>query len=451
VRAPPVRFDGAGLTPSERMNRTDTAALSADIDEAFPHKVCINLDRRPERWRRMKVRLAEQGIRRVQRFPALDGESLNIPADWRHTNGAYGCLQSHLRVVEEARAARRPSVFIFEDDAVFDPDAREKFAAYVAQLPPDWDMLYFGALHKEELIPVSENVAKLTRSNSTYAYALRDTIFDAFVELNERAEDVLDNNSFVLQQRFNCYCFVPHLAWVETGYSDAQRRLERHWYLRESLVLFGSGVDRLLGETAVVFAHDAGASRSAANMLFLADYYREFFSPRVEMIVVEQGARPSLERAALPAGCKRVLLRDEGPFDRARCLAAGVGASSPERRLFILSDDDVYMETLDIRANLRMCERYDCATGFGELIELSEEDSARLIDTKTTRGLDVTGYARPAREARPGLCRFATRAALQSLYAGEGFDSDERLLTAARREGLRVFRSPNHALRLRRG
>lgn len=450
MRSAAVCFDCAGLTPSERMNRADTATLAADIDEAFPHKVCVNLDRRPERWQRMKARLAEHGIRRVQRFSALDGESMDIPAHWRHTPGAYGCLRSHLRVVEEARAALMPSVLIFEDDAVFDPDMREKFAAYVKQLPHNWDMLYFGALHKEELIPVSENVARLTRSNSTYAYALRDTIFDAFMELNAKAEDVLDNNSFVLQERFNCYCFVPHLAWVETGYSDAQRRLERHWYLRESLVLFGSGVDRLLGKSAVVFAHDAGARRSAENLLFLADYYREFFSPRIEMVVVEQGARPSLDRAALPAGCEHVFLRDAGPFDRARCLAAGVEASSPERSLFILSDDDVYMETLDIRANLRMCERYDFATGFDELIELSEDDSARLLVTKTTRGLDVTGYSRPAGEARPGFCRFATRAALQSLCAG-GYDSDERLLTAARRGGLRVFRSPNHALRLRRG
>jgi GR25 family glycosyltransferase involved in LPS biosynthesis len=435
------------------MNRADTAPPDASIDEAFPHKVCINLDRRPERRRRMKDKFEEHGIRAVRMFAALDGESLDIPAHWSHTPGAYGCLRSHLRVVEEARGARLPSVLIFEDDAVFDPDLREKFSAYVRQLPRDWDMLYFGALHKDELVPVSDNVVRLTRSNSTYAYALRDTIFDAFIELNARAVDVLDNNSFILQERFNCYCFIPHLAWVETGYSDAQRRLERHWYLRESLVLFGAGVDRLLAETTVVFAHAARkhSARAAENVLFLAGYYHEFFSPHIEMVVVEQGARPALERAALPPGCKHVFLRDDGPFDRALCFAAGIENSNPDRELFILSDDDIYPETLDIRANLRMCERYDCATGFDELIELTDEDSSRLLDTKTTRGLDVTSYARPAREARPGYYRFATRAALRALYEGEGFDSGDRFLTAARQRGLRAFRSPNHALRLSGG
>jgi glycosyl transferase family 25 len=430
------------------MDRADTPEHAFGINEAFPHKVCVNLDRRPERWRSMQRKFAEHDIRPVRRFSALDGERLEIPPHWRHTPGAYGCLRSHLRVVEEARAARLSSVLIFEDDAVFDPDLREKFGAHFRQLPPDWDVLYFGALHKDELIPVSDNVVRLTRSNSTYAYALRHTVFDAFIELNAKAEDVLDNNSFVLQKRFNCYCFVPHLAWVEEGYSDAQRRLERHWYLRESLVLFGGGVDRLLAETAVVFAHDARVP--ARNVLFLADYYHEFFSPHVELIVVEQGARPTLERDALPPGCKHVFLRDEGPHDRTRCVAAGLEHSNPERRLFILSDDDIYLETLDIRANLRMCERYDCATGFDELIELTGEDSPRLLETKTTRGLDVTSYARHAAAARPGYCRFATRAALRTLLEGGKVDAGDALLNAARLGRLRVFNSPNHALRLRR-
>lgn len=80
-------------------------------------------------------------------------------------------------------------------------------------------------------------------------------MFDGFIELNSKTERELDNNSIVLQQRFRCYCFMPHLAWVETDYSDAQQRLVDHWYLEESLVLFGPHVDRLLSDTTLVFAH----------------------------------------------------------------------------------------------------------------------------------------------------------------------------------------------------
>jgi GR25 family glycosyltransferase involved in LPS biosynthesis len=435
------------------MTKAVTKLPAGGINEAFPHKVCINLDRRPERWQQMRLKFARHGIRSVRRFPALDGDRLDIPAHWLHTPGAYGCLRSHLRVVGEARRRGLPSVLIFEDDAVFDPHLRKKFRAYIKQLPPDWDMLFFGALHKDELIRVSDNIVRLTRSNSTYAYALRDTVFDAFIELNGKAEDVLDNNSFLLQRRFNCYCFMPHLAWVETGYSDAQRRLEHHWYIQESLVLFGAGVDRLLSETTVVFAHSGHArgGRAAENLMFLAHYYHEFFSPHMAIVIVEQGARPTINRAALPADCKYVFLRDDGPFDRERCFREGVGSSDPGRKFVILSDDDIYLETLDIRANLRMCERYDCATGFSHIVDLTDEDSLRLRTTKTTRGIDITKNGPPVKNERRGYCCFITREALRVPGGrGEGGAGKGGLLLPLRAgRQLRVFQSPNHALRLR--
>jgi hypothetical protein len=189
--------------------------------------------------------------------------------------------------------------------------------------------------------------------------------------------------------------------------------------------------------------------RAFENMIFLANYYDEFFSPHVELIVVEQGARSALDLAALLPNCKHIFLGDDGPFNRRKCFAAGIERSGPDRKLFILSDDDIYLETLDIRANLRMCERYACATGFDRIVDLSDEDSARLLATKTTRGIDITDYDAPAECARPGYYRFATRAAALSLC--EGGDSGEGTGELPQSPPLRAFRSPNHALRLRRG
>jgi glycosyl transferase family 25 len=436
------------------MTRAATHRPARGINEAFPHKVCINLDRRPDRWQRMRLKFERHGIDAVSRFPALDGDELEVPAHWRHTAGAYGCLRSHLEVVSEARRLGVSSVLIFEDDVVFDEHLQQKFRAYIEQLPPDWDMLYFGALHKDEPIKVSDNIARITEANSTYAYALRDTVFDAFIELNRKAETVLDLNSLVLQRQFSCYCFMPHLAWVEDDYSDAQNRLERHWYLQESLVLFSPQVDRLLGDTTLVFAHggDTRAGRATENLLYLVNYYHEFFSPHLAIVVVEQGAQPTLDPATLPPGCKYVFLADAGPFNRGRCFNAGVRDSDPARRFVILSDGDIYLETLDIRANLRMCERYDCATGFSNIIELTGEDSLRLRDTKTTRGMDITKHAARTNHARRGYCCFINRAALQALGGWDESVSEqaEPFLSSLANRRLRVFQSPNHALRLRR-
>src|SRR4030095_11462075 len=89
---------------------------SGIIDGTFPYQVCINLDRRRRRWQQMQVKFARHGIHSVCRFTAIDGNEVELPKDWAHTPGAYGCLRSHVEVVRKARDRRVSSVLIFEDD-----------------------------------------------------------------------------------------------------------------------------------------------------------------------------------------------------------------------------------------------------------------------------------------------------------------------------------------------
>jgi len=158
------------------------------LNQIFPHRICINLERRADRWQRMQAEFARHGIEGVQRFPAVDGGKVVLPASWRHSAGAYGCLLSHVAVVQEALAAGSESVLIFEDDAVFDSEFDTKFASFMKEVPADWDLLYFGALHKDEPVKVTEHVYRITKANSTYAYALKRTVFEDFIELNRRAD-----------------------------------------------------------------------------------------------------------------------------------------------------------------------------------------------------------------------------------------------------------------------
>jgi GR25 family glycosyltransferase involved in LPS biosynthesis len=432
------------------MSKAIKHAATGIIDEAFPYLVCINLDRRPERWQQMQRKFAQHGINSVQRFPALDGEKMKLPANWVHTPGAYGCLLSHLQVVREARRLSVASVLILEDDVVFDHQLEKKFSAGIGQLPSDWDMLFFGALHRDEPIKVAANIGRITKAYSTYAYVLRDTVFDDFIELNRKTEVELDNNSIVLQQRFNCYCFMPHLAWVETDHSDAQQRLMDHWYLRESLVLFGPEVDRLLSETTIVFAHEnhSGSAAVSENLMYLVRYYHNYFSPHIAMVIVEQGAEPTVNATSLPGNCKYVFLRDTNPFDRERCFATGTGHSDPSRKRVILSDNNIYLETLHIRANLRMCERYDYVTGFSKLIDLNKQDSLRLRNAKNPQGIDFIKNASQNIE-RQGVCLFLNRETIQVVKGGgEDPEQGSSSMSLHPSPQHRVFQSPNHALRL---
>ena len=110
----------------------------------------------------------------------------------------------------------------------------------------------------------------------------------------------------------------------------------------------------------------------------------------------------------------------------------GILKADPKTRFFILSDDDLYLETLDIRANLLMCEQWDGATGFSDVIDLTPEQAQLLRATRITRGIDIS-KSTPAENVQ-SQCRFSKRDALTSSGA---LESETRL-----------FQSPNHALRL---
>jgi glycosyl transferase, family 25 len=345
----------------------------------FPLTICINLDRRPERWQRVQQAFATHGIQSVRRFSASDGDEIALPNNWVHTPGAYGCLDSHVRAIREARDANAASVLIFEDDVVFDPQFKEKFATFIQELPEDWDMLFLGALHKDEPVRVSEHIARITKANSTFAYAIRNTVFDPFIELNSRAKHVLDMNNYALQERFKCYCFMPNLVWVESEYSDVQQRFENHWYLEKSLVLFGAHMDQLLSQTEIII------SRESKNVDFLVDYYREYFAPLA-----------SIE----------------------------IGNTDFKRSFRVILDDDIYVEAMDLRANLLMCEEFDAATGFSKVIELTPDQTQHLRKARITRGVDIRDNP---------------------------FSKNERCHFLTRRPLTRIFHSPNHALRLTGG
>jgi GR25 family glycosyltransferase involved in LPS biosynthesis len=124
------------------------SSSSGNVNEVFPHKVCINLDRDLDSWARLQAALTRHDIRGVRRVSAVDGSRLELPATWRHSAGAYGCLLSHLQVVRDARKRNLPSLLILEDDVLFDPSFSEKFPVFVRGLPADWDMVFLGALHR---------------------------------------------------------------------------------------------------------------------------------------------------------------------------------------------------------------------------------------------------------------------------------------------------------------
>lgn len=395
-----------------------------NLNQFFPHQVCINLDTRPDRWERISARFAEHDLRKVIRFSALHGNE--IPSSWKHSPGAYGCLRSHVAVVEQARDQSKDSVLIFEDDTVFDPHLNTRFPAFVEQLPGDWDMVLFGGLHGKPPQHVSANVVRATHTLSTYAYAMKHTIYDAFIDVNRRAETVLDENTRSLQDQFNCYCFMPHLAWVEDDYSDVRHEKVNLWWLRESLVLFGSEVDRILEKTAAIVFHRAKKPAAQRNLEFLIDYFAAKL-PSVSLLVVEQD-------------------------ERSRAFNLGFQKFEHQKDFFLFLDSDVFLTREDIRANLLKCREYDFASGFSEICDLNEEDTMRILNNDVRWNYKENGE-RDGKKT--GICQsfcVFTKSGMHLIGGWENGDDERSSLTSKKAEQLlRVYSSPNGARRLSDG
>ncbi len=166
----------------------------------FPHAVCVNLSRRPERWRQFRdganAALKSDVVGAVQRYPAVDSRRSKPPA-WfsavcRHP-GAWGCLRTHHRIWEDALSAQWESVLVFEDDAIFCDHFAEKLAVFLANVPDDWEQIYLGGQHlyedPQKASPnstlakppsrVNEHVLRCQNVNRTHAYAIRPSMMQA--------------------------------------------------------------------------------------------------------------------------------------------------------------------------------------------------------------------------------------------------------------------------------
>jgi GR25 family glycosyltransferase involved in LPS biosynthesis len=385
-----------------------------DLNTWFAHKVCLNLDRRPERWSRMQERFARHGISDVVRFSAVDGQRIDVPPVWKGTAGAYGCLKSNLAVVTQARDNGWPSVLLFEDDVVFDEEVATKLPRFMAQLPSDWDMVFLGGMHRDQPLRVGENVMKLTATTSTYAYAVRSTLYDAFLETHADSREPIDVRNRVLQERFNCYCFFPHLAWVDGGVSDTQGRPVEPWWLKESLVLGGPTLDRIQKSTLVVVIHPPSAFETTANrnLIYTLDSYHRLLNGAT-VVVVEHHHQVN----------------------------EAISQFGADKNFYLVADRDI-VPSWDAKAHLLKCLEHDVASSFRRVIDLSPEDSGRLINVEP-----IDGGSYVAR-LRRGLCAEScifTRDAFEKTGGWDG-DEDRRSHNASRM--LSVFDSPALGLRL---
>lgn len=215
---------------------------SANIREYFKWVVCINLRRRPERWNRLLRHLEEchWPFRMPERFDAIDASATGVPCWWRGPTGAWGCLRSHLAIIERALNEQRHPVLILEDDALLCDDFEARAKGVLETLPHDWGQFYFGGRLRGQnahaTTKINDQIISPASVLLTHAYALRGEYLTGLYHYLSyagadriRCRDV-DQQMAVYHQTHREGLYAPSrwLIGQYAGFSDvAQRRVAR--------------------------------------------------------------------------------------------------------------------------------------------------------------------------------------------------------------------------------
>jgi len=187
--------------------------------DAIEHVVYINLARRKDRLAEIIPELQCFGDR-VQRFEAIE-----------NSFGAIGCSLSHIKVLQNAKAAGWKNVLVIEDDFMWVKDKEPGLARLTDLMSRPYDVIMLTGTS----IQMEESSGKLSFSCCSTAYLIADHYYDSLI--NNLKEGVLG----LMQTKFkplfaldvywrklmvkdNWFMVRPVLAVQRPSYSDIENR-----------------------------------------------------------------------------------------------------------------------------------------------------------------------------------------------------------------------------------
>jgi len=203
------------------------AGPHAQLREYFAEVWVINLKRRPDRLRQFwrEIEKAQWPFRRPQVFSAIEGNKVGVPKFWQTGGGSYGCMRSHLTLLERAIQDDIGSILVLEDDAIFINDFGPAVVEFMAKVPDDWQCLMLGGQHVNSTpFPVSPGIVRAGAGGGiqrTHCYALRGAeIMKALYRTWANAAVHCDWVMGPCTAKFNTYAPEPFLVGQSQGSSD---------------------------------------------------------------------------------------------------------------------------------------------------------------------------------------------------------------------------------------
>ena len=176
-------------------------------------------------------------FREPERFEAVDGAAVSVPAEWKQGAGAWGCMLSHRQIIRSAIADELESILVLEDDAQVPPHFARGAEEFLAQVPADWDCLMLGGQHLQPPVPLAPGIVRCVGTQRTHGYAVRKSMMPGLLKFWELVTN--DHCDIVLaacMNYFKAYAPDPFLIGQAAGFSDITQRAEHE--------RFGPGVNQ---------------------------------------------------------------------------------------------------------------------------------------------------------------------------------------------------------------
>lgn len=215
-----------------------------DINNYFDKIYCINLEKRKDRWIRIKKIFNKYKIH-VERFIAIDGENLengfqeeisSVKASrlgLLENKNAIGCLLSHLEIIKKAKEQNYKRILIFEDDIIFS-NSFNKDITKIKDL--DWDMVYLGASQFNWIgIEIKNGFYRCENTLGTFAYGINSSIFDKIIKKIENNNNKSVDNLYteIQKEKINCFTFYPNLVISDVENSDIRQSTDNTLYSKQ--------------------------------------------------------------------------------------------------------------------------------------------------------------------------------------------------------------------------
>jgi GR25 family glycosyltransferase involved in LPS biosynthesis len=205
------------------------------ITDFFDKTVCINLDRRFDRWSECVSEFEKNNLTGIERFRAVDGKDLQQQPKGFLTQSRLALVLTNMLILDKAIEEDYNSILILEDDVEFTKQVTN-MKSFFDSLPEDWDMLYFGGNHNTHMginppTIINDKVCKLHNTFSTHCVAINKKAFKEVLERLKKCDNALDVIYVELQSKLNVYSFYPMIATQRVSYSDIENKVTDYKWL----------------------------------------------------------------------------------------------------------------------------------------------------------------------------------------------------------------------------